>query len=179
MKISLWITALLLVTVSFYSLAARAANVPEPGQPAPNFSLGDQNGITQNLTDYRGKWLVLYFYPKDETPGCTTEACAFRDDIQKIKALNAVVIGVSIDDASNHAEFAKKHHLPFPLLADKSGAVSESYGSERSLLGFKIARRNTFIIDPAGKIAKVYESVDPDSTSNEVISDLKKLSGNP
>ncbi len=179
MKIPLWITALLLASFSFYAITARAANIPRPGQPAPNFSLGDQNGTVQNLADYRGKWLVLYFYPKDETPGCTTEACAFRDDIQKIKALNAAIIGVSIDDASSHAEFAQKHHLPFPLLADKSGAISESYGSERNLLGFKIARRNTFIIDPTGKIAKVYESVDPDSTSEEVISDLKKLTEKP
>lgn len=179
MKFPLWVPVLMMALLSLYALTARAGNMPQPGQPAPNFSLGDQNGTVQNLADYRGKWLVLYFYPKDETPGCTTEACAFRDDIQKIKALDAAVIGVSIDDASNHAEFAKKHHLPFPLLADKSGAVSESYGSERNLLGFKIARRNTFIIAPDGKIAKVYESVDPDSTSDEVINDLKKLSAKP
>ncbi|MDE1943373.1 MAG: peroxiredoxin, partial [Betaproteobacteria bacterium] len=124
---------------------------------------------------YQGHWLVLYFYPKDETPGCTAEACAYRDDIQKIRKLGASVVGVSIDDASSHAEFAQHHHLPFPLLADKDGTVARLYGSERNLLGLKIARRNTFIINPQGRIAKVYESVDAASNPGEVIADLTAL----
>ncbi|MDE2342494.1 MAG: peroxiredoxin [Betaproteobacteria bacterium] len=155
--------------------AAQAAELPRVGQPAPPFSVEDQNGKVQHLSDYQGHWLVLYFYPKDETPGCTTEACAYRDDIQKIHKLGAAVVGVSIDDASSHAEFAQHHHLPFPLLADKDGTVARLYGSERSLLGLKIARRNTFIINPQGRIAKVYESVDAASNPGEVIADLTAL----
>lgn len=155
--------------------AARAADMPQAGQPAPPFSVQDQNGKIQRLSDYQGRWLVLYFYPKDETPGCTTEACAYRDDIQKIHKLGAAVVGVSIDDASSHAEFAQHHHLPFPLLADKDGTVARLYGSERNLLGMKIARRNTFIINPQGRIAKVYESVDAGSNPGEVIADLTAL----
>ncbi|MDE2623266.1 MAG: peroxiredoxin [Betaproteobacteria bacterium] len=155
--------------------AALAADMPGVGQPAPPFSVQDQNGKTQRLSDYQGHWLVLYFYPKDETPGCTAEACAYRDDIQKIRKLGASVVGVSIDDASSHAEFAQHHHLPFPLLADKDGTVARLYGSERNLLGLKIARRNTFIINPQGRIAKVYESVDAASNPGEVIADLTAL----
>ncbi len=154
-----------------------ASELPQVGQSAPDFSVEDQNGHMQRLEDYHGKWLVLYFYPKDETPGCTAEACAYRDDIQKLHALGAGVVGVSIDDASSHAEFAEHHHLPFPLLADKDGTVSRHYGSERNLLGVKIARRNTFIIDPEGRIAKVYESVDAASNPAQVIADLTEMKG--
>ncbi|MBU6505656.1 MAG: peroxiredoxin [Betaproteobacteria bacterium] len=155
--------------------AALAADLPRVGQAAPPFSVQDQNGKLQRLSDYQGHWLVLYFYPKDETPGCTTEACAYRDDIQKIRKLGAAVVGVSIDDASSHAEFAQHHHLPFPLLADSDGTVARLYGSERNLLGLKVARRNTFIINPQGQIAKVYESVDAASNPGEVIADLAAL----
>ncbi len=155
--------------------SSHAAAIPEVGQPAPDFSLIDQNGKLQNLADYRGKWLVLYFYPKDETPACTTEACAFRDDILKIRKLNAEVVGVSIDDANRHAEFAKKHGLPFPLLADKEGVVAARYGSVMNLLVMKLAKRNTFIIDPQGRIAKVYTGADAGRNSEQVIADLPKL----
>jgi peroxiredoxin Q/BCP len=159
----------------FWSYSAPASELPREGQMAPDFGVMDQNGKIQHLADYRGKWLVLYFYPKDETPGCTTEACAFRDDIEKIRHLGAAVVGVSIDDATSHAEFAKNHHLPFPLLADKDGSVSEKYGSQTRLLGFKIARRNTFVIDPDGRIAKVYVSVDAGKNPTQVIADLTEL----
>ncbi len=162
----------LAVVTALLGGVARAAEMPQVGQMAPPFSVEDQNGKIQRLSDYQGQWLVLYFYPKDETPGCTKEACAYRDDIQKIRKLGASVVGVSIDDASSHAEFAQNHHLPFPLLADKDGTVARLYGSERSLLGMKIAKRNTFIIDPKGYIAKVYESVNAESNPAEVVADL-------
>ncbi|MDA8415750.1 MAG: peroxiredoxin [Betaproteobacteria bacterium] len=167
----------LLIVVSgllIYS-SARADEVPQVGKPAPALNVKDQNGILQSLENYRGKWLVLYFYPKDETPGCTAEACAYRDDIHKIQQLGAAVVGVSIDDASSHAEFADHHHLPFPLLADQDGALASRYGSVRSLMGYRLARRNTFIIDPKGNIAKVYLNVDAEQNPGEVITALKQL----
>ncbi len=167
--------AFALLTLWAWPNLAGAASIPTNGQLAPEFALMDQNGNIQHLQDYRGKWLVLYFYPKDETPGCTTEACAFRDDLFKIRKLNAEVLGVSIDDASKHADFARNHHLPFPLLADKDGQVSARYGSLTNLLGFKLAKRNTFIIDPEGKIERVYEKVDADHHSEQVQADLAQL----
>lgn len=170
MSRSIWLL-LALLSWARPSLAA----VPQVGQMAPEFKVMDQNGQIQTLDLYRGKWLVLYFYPKDETPGCTTEACAFRDDILKIKNLGAAVVGVSIGDVSSHADFAKNHHLPFPLLADKDGHVAELYGSEISFLGYKIAKRNTFIISPDGRISKVYKNVSPDSNPAEVVVELQKL----
>ncbi len=177
MKTLIWIAAALGLAGLTWAGVVSASELPKVGQSAPDFSVEDQNGTLQKLADYRGKWLVLYFYPKDETPGCTAEACAYRDDIQKIRQLGAAVLGVSIDDASSHAEFARNHHLPFPLLADKDGTVAQKYGSEMHLLGFRIARRNTFIIDPAGRIAKVYESVDAGRNPAQVVADLAAFEG--
>ena len=152
---------------------ARAA-LPAVGAPAPEFSLADQSGKMRTLAGFRGKWLVLYFYPKDDTPGCTEEACNFRDDIFALGQMGAQVAGVSLDDSASHAQFAKKYSLPFPLLADSSGAVTRSYGALPE--GSRYARRYTFLIDPAGKVAKVYTSVDTSRHSVEVIEDLKRLS---
>src|SRR5690606_15918410 len=129
------------------------------------------------LEDYAGKWVVLYFYPKDDTPGCTTEACNFRDDIYEIKALGAEVVGISLDTAESHAHFAEKHGLPFPLLSDADGVVAEKYGCLAERAGFRYAQRHTFILDPDGRIAKVYRDVDPKSHSGEVIADLKAFTG--
>jgi peroxiredoxin Q/BCP len=119
---------------------------------------------------------VLYFYPKDDTPGCTKEACSFRDDLTKLEKLGAKVVGVSVDDSDSHSKFASKYHLPFPLLADADGKVADSYGALTNLLLLKIAKRYTFLIDPKGKIAKVYLSVDTSRHSQEIVDDLKKLS---
>ena len=150
----------------------------KPGSAAPGFELKDQNYKTHKLQDYTGQWLVLYFYPKDDTPGCTTEACQFRDDIFKIKALNAGVIGVSLDDSKSHKEFAEKYSLPFPLLADTEAKVTSDYGALLNLGVIKFAKRQTFIIDPEGMIRKIYRKVDPDKHSLEVINDLKDLIAN-
>ena len=152
-----------------------AAPVPAVGQSAPAFALIDQDGLWHKLSDYHGKWLVMYFYPKDDSPHCTTEACQYRDDISKIHALGAGVVGISVDDRDSHAEFAKKHHLPFPLLADKDGIVAARYGSVLDLMLLKFAKRNTFIIDPQGKIAKVYLSVDAATNPAQVVSELAAL----
>ncbi len=145
------------------------------GQAAPAFEMTDQYNKTQSLTDYRGKWLVLYFYPKDDTPGCTTEACNFRDDIVQIRELNAEVLGVSVDNAESHAKFAEKYGLPFPLLSDPDGTVAKQYGSLWKLGPIKVAKRHTFIIDAEGNIARIYRSVSPENHSAEVIADLKTL----
>ncbi len=157
------------------SQMARAGELPKVGAAAPDFDLPDQNGERHTLKEYAGKWLVLYFYPKDDTPGCTQEACAFRDDLHKLAALGAQVVGISVDDSASHAEFAKKYHLPFPLLADQSAEVAARYGALMNLGFFKIARRYTFLIDPQGKVAKVYQKVETSKHSTEIIEDLKKL----
>ena len=142
---------------------------------APGFSLPDQDGQVHRLADYRGQWVVLYFYPKDDTPGCTTEACSFRDNINRLIARDAAVLGVSVDSVESHAAFAEKHELPFPLLADPEGKVADSYGALRNLLVFKLAKRQTFIIDPEGKLARIYRDVDPDVHVEQVLRELGRL----
>ncbi|HEX9686197.1 MAG TPA: peroxiredoxin [Burkholderiales bacterium] len=165
------IAALLWWRVSAFS----KRNEPRVGDEAPGFALPDQDGRTRNLAEFRGKWLVLYFYPRDDTPGCTKQACAFRDDRHKLAALGAEVVGVSVDNVESHLDFAKEYSLPFPLLADAGGAVAARYGSIRDLGLIKFARRNTFLIDPQGRIARVYLSVNAASNSREVIEDLERL----
>ena len=160
--------------VLLFCLSGAWAALPATGTPAAAFSLTDQAGKTRTLAEFRGKWVVLYFYPKDDTPGCTEEACKFRDDLFTLSQLGAQVIGVSLDDSASHARFAKKYSLPFPLLADPSGAVAASYGALPQ--GSRYARRYTFLIDPAGKVARVYTKVETSRHSAEVIEDLKRLS---
>lgn len=161
--------ALLLATVAVGSAQ------PEVGQPAPEFELPDQDGQLHSLEDYRDRWVVLYFYPKDETPGCTTEACEFRDDIFAYRDLNTQILGVSLDDVESHKAFAENHRLPFPLLADTDGTVAETYGVKTKMFGMTVAKRQTFIIAPDGTIAKHYETVKPETHSAEVLADLATL----
>lgn len=175
MKWLLIVAALVVFAALFVARAARAGELPEVGKPAPDFNLPDQDGKLHTLQEYRGKWLVLYFYPKDDTPGCTQEACAFRDDLNQISELGAQVVGVSVDDTDSHAEFAKKYHLPFPLLADKTTKTADSYGALMNLFLIKVARRYTFLIDPQGNIGKVYLSVETSRHSKQIIEDLQKL----
>lgn len=151
------------------------AAVPDVGQPAPDFALPDQQGKTRKLADWRGKWLVLYFYPKNDTPGCTEEACTFRDDWLQLQALGAEVVGISVDSSASHAAFAQKYKLPFPLLADEKGEVAARYGTLSDWVVFKYARRYTFVIDPQGRLAKAYRSVDTAKHSAEIVADLKQL----
>lgn len=145
------------------------------GNLAPEFTLMNQNGQSLALNDYRGKWVVLYFYPKNDTPGCTTEACSFRDNINRLIAQKAVVLGVSVDSRQSHAEFAEKYKLPFDLLADEQGAVTKSYGALLDLKVVKFAKRHSFIIDPQGRIAKIYRQVSPKQHVREVMADLNTL----
>ncbi|MEC5387655.1 peroxiredoxin [Uliginosibacterium sp. H3] len=156
---------------------AACAETPAVGSLAPDFSLQDQQLQVRKLTDFRGKWLVLYFYPKDDTPGCTTEACSFRDGQALISALGAQVVGVSIDDTSSHSAFAEKHKLPFPLLADTDGRVAARYGALSDWKVVKFAKRETFLIDPKGVVRKAYLNVDADTHAAQVLADLRTLVG--
>jgi peroxiredoxin Q/BCP len=162
--------------------AAQMANsaefpaAPEAGMTAPAFRLQDQAGAWHNSTDYRGKWLVLYFYPKDDTPGCTTQACEFRDNLFAFKKLETAVVGVSVDDVASHKAFSEEHSLPFTLLADSTKETAKAYGVLHSVLGLmEIASRETFIIDPQGRVAKHYRGVDPKGHSQAVLKDLRAL----
>ncbi len=164
---TLWTLAALLGCAASF-----AADQPAVGDLAPDFELPDQDGQLHSLEDYRDSWVVLYFYPKDETPGCTTEACEFRDNIFAYRKLNAQIIGISLDDVDSHAKFAENHSLPFPLLADTDGAVADAYGVRTRRFGFEMARRETFLIDPAGRLAVHFSEVDPDTHSEEVLAEL-------
>lgn len=174
MKLIFFSLVLLASIFGFYNIS-NAATLPKAGDKAPDFNLPDTKGTLHGLSNYSGKWLVLYFYPKDDTPGCTKEACSFRDDLSKLDQLGAQIVGVSVDDSGSHAKFAEKYHLPFPLLSDKDGKVADSYGALMNLFVIKIAKRYTFLIDPQGTIAKVYLSVDTSRHSQEIIDDLKTM----
>ncbi len=147
---------------------------------APDFQLADQDGVIHSLQDYHGKWLVLYFYPKDDTPGCTKEACSFRDEREVIAQLgNAEVVGISRDSVKSHKKFAEKHGLNFTLLSDESAKTIEAYNAwgERSMFGkvYLGIIRSTFIIDPNGMIVKEYPKVDPKKHAMDIINDLRAL----
>jgi peroxiredoxin Q/BCP len=172
--VSLLSAAALLVLGSDISLADQVGI----GEPAPDFELIDQHGQLHSIEDYRGKWVALYFYPKDNTPGCTTEACEFRDNIFAFRNANCQILGVSLDDAESHKLFSEKNSLPFPLLADTKGQAADAYGVKSEILGIKLAKRQTFLIDPEGMIAKHYAKVNPESHSAEVLADLERLKMN-
>jgi peroxiredoxin Q/BCP len=150
---------------------------PRVGDAAPDFNLPDQYGKNHVLKEFSGNWLVLYFYPRDDTPGCTREACNFRDDLRRLESLGARVAGISMDDSPSHAAFAVKYELPFLLLADKVGGVAARYGVLLNLLLFKVAKRHTFLIDPQGRIRKVYSRVNVSRHSREILEDLELLTG--
>lgn len=146
---------------------------------APNFNLPDENGNIHKLEDYKGKWLILYFYPKDDTPGCTKEACNFRDSSDEYKKLGVSILGVSKDNVKSHKKFAEKHKLNFPLLADEDGKIIEAYGAwgEKSMFGKKYMGilRNTYLINPKGEIQKEYKGVKPELHNKEILNDLKSV----
>ncbi len=162
-----------LLTILSLGLISPAMAAPNIGETAPEFTLVDQHNQSISLSDYKDKWVVLYFYPKDDTPGCTTEACSFRDNINKLIEKQAVILGVSVDSVDSHEEFAKKYKLPFSLLADTQGEVAKKYGALLDMKFFKWASRHSFIIDPNGKIAKRYLNVDPQTHVKEILDDLK------
>lgn len=148
----------------------------QPPYQAPDFTLKDTDGTTVSLKDYAGKWLVLYFYPKDDTPGCTVEACSLRDAYTDITALGAHVVGVSMDDAPSHEKFRAKHSLNFALLSDPDRKVIDAYGAwGKKMFGKEGILRRTFVINPEGRVVKVYGRVTPEGHGEQIITDLKKL----
>jgi thioredoxin-dependent peroxiredoxin len=163
------------LTLSFMQAAEETQKQPEVGQPAPDFSLTTGDGSQVSLKDFKGKWIVLYFYPKDFTSGCTMEAHNFQRDLSKYDQTGAVILGVSVDTAQSHKDFCAKEGLNFKLLADPDAKVTAQYGSAMDYKGAKMAARNTFLIDPQGKIAKVYTGVKPVEHSEQVLKDLSEL----
>jgi len=171
---------LLFLTLALPAPAATAAGAagaegPAVGEAAPDFRLQDQKGDWHTLAQERGKWIVLYFYPKDFTPGCTTQVCTFRDDIVALRKAGADVFGISLDDVASHAEFAAKYHVPFRLLSDADQSTAKAYGVLVSKAGSPHARRETFLVDPQGRVARRYEDVDPKENSKQVLADLAAL----
>jgi len=145
----------------------------QEGMPAPEFKLKDQDGRLVSLRDFANKkWVILYFYPKDQTPGCTKEACNFRDGMDRLQPYNVQVLGISVDDSASHQSFSNKHRLNFPLLADPDKKTAKAYGA---LAFYRLARRMTFIIDPNGKIRKIFQRVTPANHIDELLAALKEL----
>ena len=174
LRIVLLLVVVLVLIVLVPRLLSRTT-APSEGSSAPDFTLPSQEGSSVSLKDYRGKWVVLYFYPKDQTPGCSREAHNFQIDQPKYAERNAVVLGVSLDSVDSHKKFCAKEGLNFKLLADTEHKVTDSYGSLTNLGVVKFAARHTFLIDPTGKIAKAYTSVDPLKHSGEVLAELDAL----
>ena len=169
--------AAVVLAVTLVVVHADNQTMPAVGQAAPTFTLPSQTGADVSLESFRGKWVVLYFYPKDMTSGCTIEAHNFQNDLPKFEARNAVILGVSVDTVDSHKQFCTKDGLTFHLLADPEHKVVDAYGSLGHFGTFTIANRNTFLIDPNGKIVKVWTKVDPSHHSEEVLTalaDLKK-----
>ena len=165
----------LLTLVLLFALAAFAAEFPPVGNAAPDFSLKNDEGKETALKDLRGKWVVLYFYPKDFTGGCTLQAHNFQRDLARYEAKNAAVVGVSVDSAESHKEFCSKEGLKFRLLSDPEARVSEAYNSVMEYKGARLSARNTFVIDPQGNVARVFASVKPAGHSEEVLAALEEL----
>ncbi|MDG4813137.1 peroxiredoxin [Hydrogenovibrio sp. 3SP14C1] len=160
------------LTIASFSAQANPLKI---GDLAPGFTLYNQHQEQIKLSGQQGKWVVLYFYPKNDTPGCTTEACSFRDNVNKLIQKKAVILGVSLDSLDSHQAFAKKYQLPFSLLSDSEGNVAAKYGALSDFIVFKFAKRHSFIIDPSGHIVKIYRDVDPQEHVGIVLKELNTL----
>jgi thioredoxin-dependent peroxiredoxin len=171
--LSLMLAAALVLAVG--ASIARAADPPAVNTPAPDFTLKSQENKTVSLHDFRGKWVVLYFYPKDMTPGCTIEAHNFQADQDKYTKINAAIVGVSVDPVDSHVEFCTKENLTFKLLSDADHKVVNMYGSTQKFGATEVAARNTFLVDPQGNIRKEFIKVDPNPHSKEVLAALDEL----
>lgn len=175
MRKSLFVLVLLVAGLIAATSAGAIAEAPAVGSTAPEFTLTTNEGNQASLKDFRGSWVVLYFYPKDFTSGCTLEAHNFQADLSKYEALHSVILGVSVDTAESHKSFCAKEGLAFKLLSDPDAKVSDTYGSLMEYQGAKLSSRNTFIIDPQGKVAKVFMKVKPSGHSEEVLAALASL----
>lgn len=175
MKTSLKILGLIVVAAMLMVVAVPAAEAPTAGTKAPDFTLRSQEGKTVSLHDFKGKWVVLYFYPKDMTPGCTIEAHNFQADQAKYDKANAAILGVSVDSVDSHVEFCTKENLTFKMLSDEKHQVVNTYGSTQKFGTTEVAARNTFLVDPQGTIRKVFLNVNPSPHSAEVLMALAEL----
>ncbi|HTW46202.1 MAG TPA: peroxiredoxin [Acidobacteriaceae bacterium] len=179
LKISLVLVAVVVVVLGGLAVRSFAdygnGKMPQVGEMAPNFTLPSEKGTDVSLDSLRGKWVVLYFYPADMTPGCTIEAHNFEHDLSRYKTLNAEIVGISVQSVASHKKFCAKDNLTFTLLSDTGKKVVSEYGSLGNYMGFKIANRNTFLIDPEGKIVKVWTKVDPAHHSQEVLAALHEF----
>jgi peroxiredoxin Q/BCP len=164
-----------LLMALFFSWPVWANTMLQAGEKAPDFLLADGDGRMRQSSEWRGSWLVLYFYPRDDTPGCTAEAKNFNERLPELVELKAQVVGISVDNAESHRAFASRLGLNFPLLADTDGQVSRRYGALNDFAILKFAKRHTFLIDPDGRIAKAYRDVEPSLHAGEIIADLKRL----
>jgi thioredoxin-dependent peroxiredoxin len=168
-------SAILLIAFMGYRAYSQPGKILTTGTKAPDFNLPNAKGELVSLASFKGSWIVLYFYPRDDSPVCTKQACAFRDDMHKLEKLGAKVVGVSIDDRKSHADFAEKYSLPFPLLSDKDGLVASQYGALTNLGIMKMAKRYTFLIDNNGVLQKTYLSIDTSKHSQQIIDDLTAM----
>jgi peroxiredoxin Q/BCP len=173
----LTLTAAASLIYALYAMAGPISLPVKSGMPAPAFALQDQSGRLVRLSDFKDQWVLLYFYPKDDTPGCTREACGLRDRHSGLSALGLQVLGVSLDSVDSHRRFAEKFHLPFPLLADADHAVCRAYGTLVNLFGFKVPRRSSFLIGPDGIIRKVFPKVHSAVHPQEVADTLQRMNG--
>lgn len=174
-SLATWLGLLLAMLLPF---PAAANALLQAGEMAPDFMLADGAGRMRQLSEWRGSWLILYFYPRDDTPGCTVEAKAFNTKLPELAALKAQVVGVSVDDVDSHRAFASRLGLNFPLLADTDGQVSRRYGALNNFAVIKFAKRHTYLIDPDGRIAAAYRDVEPSRHAGELVAELKRLRRN-
>jgi peroxiredoxin Q/BCP len=165
----------LVAALGFGPVTVASESIPQVGQQAPDFTLPSQDNSPVSLKDFRGWWIVIYFYPKDGTPGCTIEAHNFQRDLSKYEQHHAMILGISVDSTDSHKEFCAKQGLTYKLLADTTKQVVQQYGSLRNLLVLRVAARNTFLVGPDGKIAKIWTGVDPGRHSAEILATLAEL----
>jgi len=170
--------AIILTLVFIFKKSAFGSEDKLLGKAAPEFKLKNSYGELVSLKEFKGEWLLVFFYPKDDTPGCTKEACSLRDNYTEIKKLNANVIGISIDSSDSHKEFKEKYNLPFMLLSDPDGETAKEYGALNNFFIFRLAKRQSFIIDPKGVVRRVYRNVSPSNHAQEIKNDLEAFEHN-
>jgi peroxiredoxin Q/BCP len=172
------VLAIVLTLVFIFKKSAFGSEDKLLGKSAPEFKLKNSYGELVSLKEFKGEWLLVFFYPKDDTPGCTKEACSLRDNFTEIKKLNANVVGISIDSSDSHKEFKEKYNLPFMLLSDPDGETAKKYGALNNFFIFKLAKRQSFIIDPDGVVRRVYRNVSPSNHAQEIKTDLEAFKRN-
>jgi len=172
------VLAIVLALIFIFKKSAFGSEDKLLGNSAPEFKLKNSYGKLVSLNEFKGEWLLVFFYPKDDTPGCTKEACSLRDNFTEIKKLNANIVGISIDSSDSHKEFKEKYNLPFMLLSDPDGETAKKYGALNNFFIFKLAKRQSFMIDPEGVVRRVYRNVSPSNNAQEIKTDLEAFERN-